>query len=214
MQAAQPALDTVVENPSPLLKRGRVRKAHNTRQWAINRCVPKWNPVRYAESTLTLCTGQPGTALNNPGGSTVTSSLNGAASTISNGQSGDGNGEQGSINAPALSTTCKKGVGYNDAKYTEKLDICWGYNWASSGEIKQGAMYIPMLYVVILRVHRVTCPDEMQISRTRWGEKSLEGWSDNAKKAIEAGATHILGQVCLSLSGGLLLGPFIGEKND
>ncbi|GAA5994191.1 glycoside hydrolase family protein [Rhodotorula paludigena] len=113
----------------------------------------------------------PGTAVNSPEGSTVTSSSNNAASTASNGQSGDGEGEQGSNNSPAASTTCKKGVGYNDAKYTEKLDICWGYNWASSGEIKQGAMYVPML----------------------WEEKSLEGWSDNAKKAIEAGATHILG---------------------
>ncbi|GJN89713.1 hypothetical protein Rhopal_002700-T1 [Rhodotorula paludigena] len=68
------------------------------------------------------------------------------APTTSDGQSGDGEGEQGSNNAAAASTTCKKGVGYNDAKYTEKLDICWGYNWASTGEIKQGAMYIPMLF--------------------------------------------------------------------
>ncbi|GAA6054131.1 hypothetical protein JCM3770_003211 [Rhodotorula araucariae] len=69
---------------------------------------------------------------------------------------------------------CKKGVGFNDAKYTVKLDICWGYNWASTGGegIREGAMYVPML--------------------RSWGAET-DGWMDNANKAIKAGATHVLG---------------------
>ncbi|BGP39137.1 hypothetical protein JCM10449v2_003075 [Rhodotorula kratochvilovae] len=71
------------------------------------------------------------------------------------------------------SNGCRKGVGYNDAKYTTNLDICWAYNWASTGGdgIRDGAMYVPML----------------------WGTKSLDGWTDNANAAIKAGATHVLG---------------------
>ncbi|GAA5923670.1 hypothetical protein JCM3775_000466 [Rhodotorula graminis] len=68
---------------------------------------------------------------------------------------------------------CKKGVGYNDAKYTTQLDVCWVYDWSSAGGagIKDGAMYVPML----------------------WGPKQVDGWEDNAKKALAAGATHVLG---------------------
>ncbi|GAA5854058.1 hypothetical protein JCM9279_004366 [Rhodotorula babjevae] len=78
--------------------------------------------------------------------------------------------------SPSTSTSsngCKKGVGYNDAKYTTQLDMCWVYDWSSAGGegVKDGVMYVPML----------------------WGPKQVDGWEENAKKALAAGATHVLG---------------------
>ncbi|GAA5892382.1 glycoside hydrolase family protein [Sporobolomyces salmoneus] len=70
------------------------------------------------------------------------------------------------------SLRCRKGVGYNKAPLTQQLDICWAYNWDSTGGgLKDGVMYVPML----------------------WGTKKLEGWEAAADKAIQQGATHILG---------------------
>ncbi|GAA5975143.1 hypothetical protein JCM5350_000156 [Sporobolomyces pararoseus] len=78
----------------------------------------------------------------------------------------------GSAASSANSLRCRKGVGYNKAALTEQLDICWAYNWDSSGGgLKDGVMYIPML----------------------WGAKKLEGWEAAADTAIKNGATHILG---------------------
>ncbi|GAA6058881.1 hypothetical protein JCM10212_002825 [Sporobolomyces blumeae] len=71
------------------------------------------------------------------------------------------------------SLKCKKGIGYNDAKLTLQLDLCWAYNWANApgGTLSSGVMFVPML----------------------WGEKMLEGWATAADAAINDGATHILG---------------------
>ncbi|GAA5823584.1 hypothetical protein JCM11251_000687 [Rhodosporidiobolus azoricus] len=68
--------------------------------------------------------------------------------------------------------TGKKGVGYNKVDYANDLEVDWGYSWnAVTGEGTPNFVFLPML----------------------WGEKLLDGWEEDAKKAIEAGATHVLG---------------------
>ncbi|KAM0787307.1 hypothetical protein ACM66B_007082 [Microbotryomycetes sp. NB124-2] len=65
----------------------------------------------------------------------------------------------------------KKGVGYNSADFTKQLDIAWGYNWAPQSDLlADGVEFVPML----------------------WDHKA-DGWQDKARKAIEIGATAILG---------------------
>ncbi|GAA5836263.1 hypothetical protein JCM3766R1_003471 [Sporobolomyces carnicolor] len=67
---------------------------------------------------------------------------------------------------------CRKGVGFNKADLTRQLEICWAYNWDSSGGgLADGVMYVPML----------------------WGTKKLDGWEAAAASAMESGATHVLG---------------------
>ncbi|GAA5831801.1 hypothetical protein JCM5353_006172 [Sporobolomyces roseus] len=78
----------------------------------------------------------------------------------------------GSSSGSGGSVKCKKGVGYNKASYTQQLDLCWAYNWDSTGSgLADGVMYIPML----------------------WGEKKLDGWEAAADTGIKGGATHVLG---------------------
>ncbi|GAA5953430.1 hypothetical protein JCM3765_005038 [Sporobolomyces pararoseus] len=78
----------------------------------------------------------------------------------------------GSTASSTGSLRCRKGIGYNKAALTEQLDICWAYNWDSTGGgLKDGVMYIPML----------------------WGSKKLDGWEAAVDTAITNGATHILG---------------------
>ncbi|BGP23877.1 glycoside hydrolase [Rhodotorula toruloides] len=71
--------------------------------------------------------------------------------------------------------TCKKGTGYNDAKLTLQLNLCWAYNWAAApgGTLGNGVMYVPML----------------------WGntDQYTTDWDKNARAAISAGATHVFG---------------------
>lgn len=43
----------------------------------------------------------------------------------------------------------KRGIGYNDAKLTTKLNLQWAYNWDQRpyGELNPGVDYVPMLCV-------------------------------------------------------------------
>ncbi|BGO98576.1 hypothetical protein JCM10021v2_002237 [Rhodotorula toruloides] len=86
----------------------------------------------------------------------------------------------GSASSPTKATatnlkTCKKGTGYNDAKLTLQLNLCWAYNWASTagGSLGDGVMYVPML----------------------WGssDQYTKDWDKNARAAISVGATHVFG---------------------
>ncbi|GAA5970507.1 hypothetical protein JCM11641_007330 [Rhodosporidiobolus odoratus] len=99
-----------------------------------------------------------------------------ASATGKSSKSGGGDGNSKTDAAAASPTasvkTGKKGVGYNDAKFTTNLDIDWAYNWASSGSgLNEGVMYVPML----------------------WGRDKVADWEKDAKAGIAAGATHLLG---------------------
>ncbi|GAA5986503.1 hypothetical protein JCM10908_003779 [Rhodotorula pacifica] len=80
---------------------------------------------------------------------------------------------QEASNPTKASNGGKKGAGYNKAEYTQQLGLAWAYNWASSpgGTLGNGVMYVPQL----------------------WGAKGVGTWEKEAKAAIDAGATHILG---------------------
>lgn len=48
------------------------------------------------------------------------------------------------------SVSCKRGIAYNNPDITDQFtssgNICWGYNWGSTGSLNDGALYIPMLW--------------------------------------------------------------------
>jgi hypothetical protein len=74
------------------------------------------------------------------------------------------------------SSSGKRGLAFNDAKLTDCLTssskISWGYNWGSSPSgLSDSIKFIPTL----------------------WGTASMytDSWSDNAKKAIGSGSTHL-----------------------
>ncbi|KAH9944665.1 glycosyl hydrolase catalytic core-domain-containing protein [Amylocystis lapponica] len=77
----------------------------------------------------------------------------------------------------AFSSGIKRGLSFNDASLTEKFNsqqISWVYNWASSyeGTLPDGVVYIPMLW-----------SDDDAHTAT---------WTDDANKAIAAGAPYLL----------------------
>jgi Glycosyl hydrolase catalytic core len=71
----------------------------------------------------------------------------------------------------------KRGLAYNDLQYTTAFKgtkVSWAYNWIeTSGNLGSGFEYVPML----------------------WGTASTwtSSWQSNAKAAIAAGTTHLLG---------------------
>ncbi|GAA5982643.1 hypothetical protein JCM10908_006730 [Rhodotorula pacifica] len=74
--------------------------------------------------------------------------------------------------APVLvATGSKRGVGYNDAALTLKLDLGWAYNWAQTpgGKLNAGVEYVPML----------------------WSDNAGD-WVKNANAALASGSSHLL----------------------
>jgi len=71
----------------------------------------------------------------------------------------------------------KRGIAYNDVKLTDCLSssskVSWAYNWGSSAGtgLSDSVSFVPTL----------------------WGPKSefTDSWSDNAKKAIDSGSSHL-----------------------
>ncbi|GAA5938149.1 hypothetical protein JCM10213_000843 [Rhodosporidiobolus nylandii] len=97
-----------------------------------------------------------------------------SATSASATEKGDASSNASAPAAATASLKCKKGVGYNEAKFTKNLDsLCWAFNWASSGqgELNDGVMYVPQL----------------------WGPDHVGDWDANAKAAIAAGASAVLG---------------------
>ncbi|TNY21555.1 glycosyl hydrolase catalytic core-domain-containing protein [Rhodotorula diobovata] len=72
---------------------------------------------------------------------------------------------------PTSRPSKKKGVGHNDAKLAQKLDVSWVYNWGQcpDGSLGAGVEYVPML----------------------WSDNAGD-WFVNAQKAIDSGSTHLL----------------------
>ncbi|ORY54468.1 glycosyl hydrolase catalytic core-domain-containing protein [Leucosporidium creatinivorum] len=122
------------------------------------------------------------TSATKAGSSGASTAAEGQSGALTKTAAGTGDGSSTTSSAAASSTssggidvgvsTPKKGVGYNNASYTDDLAITWAYNWNSQTDALQaGIEYIPML----------------------WGEKQVDGWSDNAAAAISAGASYVLG---------------------
>ncbi|GAA6031120.1 hypothetical protein JCM8097_004013 [Rhodosporidiobolus ruineniae] len=95
------------------------------------------------------------------------------ANSASSGSSTTAAAASSSSSASSASNAGAKGVGFNNPDYTKDLNLAWCYSWNAvpGGTVADGVMFVPML----------------------WGEKLLDGWEDDAKAAIKAGATHVLG---------------------
>lgn len=97
----------------------------------------------------------------------------------------------------------KRGIGYNDARLTTKLNIRWAYNWGRQpdGALNSGVEYVAMLYVLITPPEWTAVDTELtRVSptwsglcvRLSWDASNTADWADKANAALASGSTHLL----------------------
>ncbi|GAA5871383.1 hypothetical protein JCM3774_005585 [Rhodotorula dairenensis] len=77
-----------------------------------------------------------------------------------------------SLSSASKAIRSKRGIAYNQAKLTTKLNIQWAYNWDQrpNGGLNPGVDYVPML----------------------WGPSHASTWFENANAALARGSTYLL----------------------